>query len=161
MYIQVNIGRGVVPAWKDGEGAAQAPMPDTEWQNFILGAKEAIVDALSDTLPEAQWPQFMGVDPITHEPLDVDYSAFEVHTGTGTWGGVTEESAHVSVFFDTPASVTSTSLTSMVQNAITRTLETSLEILAMGFHQDAIAFVVTDSHLAVAAQRHPALNRAL
>jgi hypothetical protein len=125
MYIQANIGRN----------AANVPMSDTAWENFQNDVRDEILTAV--------W-EWLGVDI---KPGD-----FQVHTGMGEWDGVPEESAHASVYFDTDTSAVALyreggKWTSR-KDKVTQALETRLSRLAFAYGQDAIAFIVTDSHLA-------------
>lgn len=132
MYIQANIGRNM----------ETGPMSERIWGEFQTATMDAIMDAIMEALPESEWPEFLVAANGYHRAGD-EYSAFETHTGSGTWDGVTEESAHVSVFFDTRAFRTA---------PVTRALQTGLEVLAKVWHQEAIAFLVTDSTLAMATE---------
>lgn len=116
MYIQANIGRNAGPG----------PMGDTMWETFQRAVRYAIADTIDET-----------TDVVGHYLL----GQFQIHTGMGEWEGVAEESAHVSIYFDTrPGQVNAARVHEHLRDA--------LADLAKVYSQDAIAFIVTDSHLA-------------
>lgn len=123
MYIQASIGRNV----------GTAPMSDTAWSNFQNDVRDEILTAV--------W-EWLGVDI---KPGD-----FQVHTGMGEWDGVPEESAHVSVYFDHDGHRYDDSLGTWHDRRpqVRKELDQRLSYLAFQYGQDAIAFVVTGSHLA-------------
>jgi hypothetical protein len=119
MYIQANIGRN----------SKNVPMSDSAWQKFQTDTRRAIMAAIYGPNPAL---------PILHLQ-----SQFQFHTGIGEWDGVTEESAHISVYFDTkPGQVNAAKVTEHMRDR--------LADLARAYGQDAIAFMVTDSTLALA-----------
>jgi hypothetical protein len=141
MYIQVNVGRNFTTS--RGEGRTHL---DRTWADFKNDVKAVILQAVNAT--------------VNYQPSAVAHaSQIEVHTGSGTWDGVTEESAHVSLFHDVeldmfallvggksidfaPGNVTTPT------EMVTFLLSANLPSLAAAYGQDAIAFIVTDSHLA-------------
>jgi hypothetical protein len=129
MYIQANIGRNV--AERDGSTRA---MNDTAWLNFQNDVKEEVMMSLLAA----------GLGGL------VSLSSFQVHTGTGEWNGVKEESAHVSVYFDHDGRTYDGTMGSWLDRRpdVRKALEVKLAYLAFQYGQDAIAFMVTDSHLA-------------
>lgn len=128
MYIQANIGRNANGVNRTTNEPNAVPMSDTAWANFQQDVKEEILSAL--------WEANMPADVVS-------LSDFQVHTGMGEWDGVPEESAHVSVYFDSNG----TGVPFMMES-IKANLDQRLSYLAFQYGQDAIAFVVTDSHLA-------------
>lgn len=144
MYIQINIGRN----FTDSRGAAKTHT-NRNWSDFQNETVAVLLTAVNATL--------------NYQPSAIaKASRVEVHTGTGTWDGVTEESAHISLFHNVeldmfalleggesvgfaPANVTNAT------EMVTFLLETHLSDLARAYGQDAIAFIVTDSHLAMGA----------
>lgn len=149
MFIQINIGRN----WSDPrvtdhpDGTVHiATLSDFAWKEFQNDAVAVLLTAVNAT---------MNYQPSTM----VKAAQVETHTGTGTWDGVSEESAHLSLFADVeldhfallsggksnefaPGNVTNAT------EMVTFLLDTHLSDLAQAYGQDAIAFVVTDSHLA-------------
>jgi hypothetical protein len=141
MYIQINIGRNFFDA--RGEGRTHL---DRTWADFQNDVKAVIIQAVNAT--------------VNYQPSAMAHaSQIETHIGKGTWEGVTEESAHVSLFHDVeldmfalleggksadfaPSNVTTTT------EMVTFLLSANLPSLAAAYGQDAIAFIVTDSHLA-------------
>jgi hypothetical protein len=140
-YIQINIGRNIELA--DG---VTGPMAANAWHHFQSEVTGALVDAVNATVNYQQGKTTNAMQT-------------ELHTGTGTWDGVAEESAHISLFHDVqldmfalleggksvefaPSNVTTPT------EMVTFLLETHLPLIAATYGQDAIAFIVTDSHLA-------------
>lgn len=109
-----------------GRNASNVPMSETAWATFQQDVKEEIVTAIY----QATSAQGLGLMPL-----------FQVHTGEGEWEGVKEESAHVSIYFDHPWEDAEFA-------DIAHALEDRLSNLAHAYGQDAIAFVVANSHLA-------------
>lgn len=70
MYIQVNIGRNV-----SGE-----PMDDIQWNDYIAGVIHILDQCREHSEMGYGWP--------------------ENHSGYGSWEGVQEESAHISLFHE-------------------------------------------------------------
>lgn len=117
MYIQASIGRNV----------GTEPMADAVWHVFKQDTREALFLSVHD------------VDIAV--AVGIEWEDLQVHTGIGEWDGVKEESAHVSVYFDTkPGQVNAARLHEHLSDR--------LVALAREYGQDAIAFIVTDSHLA-------------
>ena len=73
-YVQINIGRNV-----DG-----MPMSRKAWASFIDESAAALVYAA--TIDNAERRSMLRDDVV------------EIHTGTGSYGGIREDSAHVSMF---------------------------------------------------------------
>lgn len=138
MFIQANIGRNVsTPAWQrapkpgpknpNPNHAIVEPMSDTAWANFQEDVRDAIIIAIYAPHPDLEGQGLR--------------DQFQFHTGMGEWEGVAEESAHVSLYFDAkPGKINA--------SAVHEHLSDRLADLAREYGQDAIAFVVTDSHLA-------------
>lgn len=120
MYIQASIGRNV----------ANVPMGDTAWERFREDTRDAILIAIYATHPDLPGLRLQ--------------SQFQFHAGQGEWGGVKEESMHVSVYFEWPVGVGRANEAAIVEDLNDRLVEVARE-----YGQDAIAFVVTDSHLAL------------
>ena len=121
MYIQANIGRNITT------NLGVRPMGDIAWETFQKDVKDEIFLAVHDVdIPTA---------------IEIEFEDFQVHTGMGEWQGVKEESAHVSVYFDTKPM-------QIFAARVHEHLSDRLAALAREYGQDAIAFVVTDSHLA-------------
>lgn len=74
-YAQINIGRNV----------GTEPMDAVTWAEFIEEARVALAEA---------------ADPADSAAPCWHYEATQVHRGTGEWGGVREDSAHVSLFVE-------------------------------------------------------------
>jgi hypothetical protein len=144
MYIQANIGRNVtMHEALTNEVVGTEPMSDYLWNAFQEATKEAIVRAIVRALPENAWPGHPATD------------TFEVHTGTGTWEGHTEESAHVSLYFEHDGHTWTSGVPGGqgwhdVKPALRLALDDSLTRLAHQWGQEAIAYLVTDSALAMA-----------
>lgn len=144
MYIQINIGRNV----------GKAPMARNVWADFKADVRAAVIVA---------------VEAATRDDGSVRPEMFETHIGFGTWDGVEEESAHVSVFIDhdgrilRPAPGLRQGLPDMtwvdVKPEIRDSLSSRLSRLAAQYGQHAIAFVVTDSHLAMRDAPTPYTSR--
>lgn len=75
-YAQLNIGRNV--------GAE--PMAQDRWEWFVSTAQSILMGAQA----------LQGGSPMG----DSHRKDVQVHYGTGVWGGVAEESAHVSLFWE-------------------------------------------------------------
>lgn len=104
-YAQLNIGRNV----------GTEPMTDWLWEWFVDGAANLLVEAVKIR-------SFASEARPTVKRSDV-----QVHRGQGEWDGVTEDSAHVSLYW---------------QHGIDTDLLTgALPSLAHMFGQDAIALV--------------------
>jgi hypothetical protein len=109
-----------------GRNIGNEPMSQTEWNNFIdqttnaLKAFETQVYGLGDT-----WT--------------------ELHLGQGSWNGITEDSAKITLFYQEPKS----SFTNDEQEA-EDDLRKTLGDLAYRFEQDAVALNFGHSVLVVA-----------
>lgn len=132
MYIQANIGRNVTDL-RDG---SDMTLNDQSWAMFQRDVKDEIFLAVHDTDIAIA--------------VEIEFEDFQVHIGVGEWQGVKEESAHVSVYFDSDGRAWDepTSTWRDLAPAIRDALQKRLSYLAFQYGQDAIAFVVTDSHLA-------------
>ena len=75
-YAQLNIGRNV----------GNVPMDDKQWEWFISTAQSVLMGA-------------QHLIPCGHG--DAQRNDVQVHRGAGVWGGVAEESAHVSLYWET------------------------------------------------------------
>lgn len=132
MYIQANIGRNITVTATNGPATATKPMDIRVWEKFQADTALVIRQVLSDELST---------------PLDNDT---QTHTGMGEWDGVPEESAHVSIYLDHDGRAWDDfggrwyDRMPDVRNSLSRRLGD----LAHRYGQDAIAFIVTDSHLA-------------
>jgi len=93
-----------------GRNIGSAPMDDGMWDRFITAVSDAVWRATDDRA--------------TENP--------EVHKGVGTWNGVREESAHVSILADI-----------VYAHAIKR----DLKELRDRYMQDHIALIITQSEL--------------
>lgn len=100
MYIQVNIGRNV----------GNTPMLDDKWNEFQGRVAFAIYNAANC------WEAFSLIDNT------------ELHTGFGAYDGVTEESCHISSYWEDGFDLDQ--------------LKTELAELKTWFGQDAIALIV-------------------
>ena len=109
-YAQLNIGRNV----------GNVPMDDKRWEWFISTAQSVLMGAQHRV-------------PVTSGNAQRD--DVQVHRGAGVWGGVAEESAHVSLYWET----------GMDADYITE----QAGVMARMFDQDAIA-VILDSTLITA-----------
>ena len=116
MYVQVNAGRNV----------GTVPMSDERWDRFYAELSWALGRYAADMTPGLEWTDYA---------LDA-----ERHTGLGTWDGVTEESMHVSLYWDdaTPADKRDYA----ADLAAGDTLRATLKALARGYGQDALALIV-------------------
>lgn len=107
MYVQVNIGRNV----------GTEPMSAQRWQDF----QQDVISSLNGF------------------QLYLDYKApaitYEIHSATGTWDGIEEESAHISTLVDT-----SKSEGRPLANAFTH-LNKDLRDIAARYDQEAIALI--------------------
>lgn len=127
MFIQANIGRNFTVTATNGPATATNAMKPVVWEMFQGDVKDEIFLAVHDVNIEVS--------------IGIEREDFQVHTGTGEWEGVKEESAHVSVYFDTkPGQVNAARLQEHLSDR--------LAALAREYGQDAIAFMITDSHLA-------------
>lgn len=117
MYLQASIGRNV----------GTKPVEADVWHAFQQDTREAL---------------FLSVHDVDIEvAVGIKWEDLQVHTGMGEWDGVKEESAHISVYFDTkPGQINAARLHEHLADR--------LVALARYYDQDAIAFIVTDSHLA-------------
>lgn len=111
MFIQVTIGRNV----------GNEPMDDTQWRRFQQDVRDVIATAVYAEMRDRIGARFPFAD-------------IETHYGEGEWDGVKEESAHLSLYFPTPAGVAAHRVRSM--------LDADLGTLAYDYDQDAIAYVV-------------------
>ena len=102
-YAQLNIGRNV----------GSVPMDDKQWEWFIGTAQSVLMGAQHRV-------------PVTNGNAQRD--DVQVHRGAGVWGGVAEESAHVSLYWET----------GMDADYITE----QASVMARMFEQDAIAVVL-------------------
>ena len=109
-YAQLNIGRNV----------GTVPMDDKQWAWFISTAQSVLMGA-------------QHLIPCGHG--DAQRNDVQVHRGAGVWGGVAEESAHVSLYWET----------GMDADYINE----QAGVMARMFDQDAIA-VITGSTLVTA-----------
>ena len=111
MFIQVSIGRN------DSNGRMDA----AHWNHFQQDVKDVILTSIYTPHPmlEENWALAPKI---------------ETHYGEGEWDGVKEESAHLSVYFPTPAGVAA--------HRVREMLDRDLSILAYDYDQDAIAYVV-------------------
>lgn len=98
MYIQANIGRNI----------DNTPMTDTQWDTFTGSVAFAIYAAATDS----------GFDP-----LDV-----EIHNGTGSYAGISEDSRHLSAYSEAGFDLDS--------------LRAELREIKGWYGQDAIALIV-------------------
>lgn len=98
-----------------GRNIGNVPMPAVDWQRFIDEARTDLVDFAKDIQAENYWT--------------------EVHTGTGTFEGISEDSAIITLYWDngnpTPARV------EHAHNQLTD----HLIWLAAWYHQKAVAAV--------------------
>ena len=108
-----------------GRNIDNHPMTDLSWETFRTATISAIISAAHDA------------------GILLGRGDFQVHIGTGEWQGVPEESAHVSIYYARPVS-------SRTVDTVRESLGEQLPFLAGSYGQDAIAFIVTDSHLATA-----------
>jgi len=123
MYIQANIGRNVT----DKRDGSTLTLSDTAWTHFQNDVKQEV---------------YLSVKHVLGSSVTLHIADFQVHTGMGEWEGVQEESAHVSIYFD------ANDPTVVSELEVRGNLAKRLSYLAFQYGQDAIAFVVTDSHLA-------------
>jgi hypothetical protein len=114
-------------------------MSDYLWGVFQDMTKRAIRRAMVRALP----------DSIDLRDITVTDS-FEVHTGIGSWEGQTEESAHVSIYLDHDGHTFDNTGWHNYQPALRLALDHELSRLAHQWDQEAIAYLVTDSGLAMA-----------
>lgn len=84
MYIQVNIGRNFVP---DRFNPAGGTLSDLDWDEF----KNDIVNNLVATV-------LTDSAVVSQEIWDNVLSQVEIHNGQGSYGGIPEESCHISLF---------------------------------------------------------------
>jgi hypothetical protein len=141
MYIQANIGRNVTNAFHvipPSDSDAAHPMSDYLWGVFQDMTKRAIRRAMVRALPES------------FDLRDVTVDSFETHTGIGSWEGQTEESAHVSIYLDHDGHTFDNTGWHNYQPALRLALDHELSRLAHQWDQEAIAYLVTDSGLAMA-----------
>jgi hypothetical protein len=110
MFIQVSIGRN------DSNGR----MDDDHWDHFQQDVKDVIITSIYAPHPN--------LPALSLEPK------IETHYGEGEWEGVKEESAHLSLYFPTPAGVAAHRVREMMDQDLSR--------LAYDYDQDAIAYVV-------------------
>jgi hypothetical protein len=124
MFIQANIGRNV-----ENAVVGAGPMSDAAWSTFQKDVKDEI---------------FLAVHTADiNLAFQIEFEDFQVHTGVGEWQGVKEESAHISVYLET------INETLFALETITSALGERLQYLAFQYRQSAIAYVVTESHLAM------------
>lgn len=109
-----------------GRDVQGKPMGDLTWETFRTATVTAIIGAAFD-----------GGIPLRR-------GDFQVHTGVGEWEGVAEESSHVSVYYGGKR------VSKRTLDRIRDGLGERLPFLAGQYGQDAIAFIVTESHLATA-----------
>lgn len=85
------------------------------------------------------WETFTNeiVDAVTHYTFADDA---EIHTGSGEWAGVKEESRKVSVFVDGTAEL-------FMSTENYNLLRGALKDIREAFSQDSVALIVTDSEL--------------
>lgn len=102
-YARLNIGRNV----------GFEPMDDKQWEWFISTAQSVLMGAQHRV-------------PVTNGNAQRDH--VQVHRGTGYWGGLPEESAHVSLYWDR----------GMDADYITE----QAGVMARMFDQDAIAVIL-------------------
>lgn len=136
MFIQISIGRNI--AQPDGTVGA---MHWSLWDVFQNDTVAALLTAVNDAVNHRR----------THR---INAGQVETHRGTGTWDGVTEESAHLSLFIDHDGRAYNgiTNEWRDLKPEIRDSLAAHLRDLAQEYGQDAIAFVVTDSHLATSGK---------
>ena len=102
-YAQLNIGRNV----------GNVPMDDKRWEWFVSAAQSVLMGAQHRI-------------PCGHG--DALRTEVHLHLGAGVWGGVAEESAHVSLYWET----------GMDADYITE----QAGVMARMFDQDAVAVIL-------------------
>lgn len=141
MYIQANIGRNYQHEGDASNGVTTEAFSDFLWARFQEDTKNAIQRATRRAMPDTL-------------SFGDAFENFEVHTGTGTWNGVTEESAHVSLYLDHDGFTFNGGTYQDHKPALRLALGDALQRLAHTWHQEAIAYLVTDSALALSSGDH-------
>ena len=103
-YAQLNIGRNV----------GNTPMPQDRWEWFVNTAQSVLMGA-----------QHRVAGSPSGESQRADT---QVHYGAGIWGGVAEESAHISLFWE--------------QGMDADYIREQAAVVARMFEQDAVAVIV-------------------
>lgn len=103
-YAQLNIGRNV----------GNTPMDDSRWEWFVSTAQSILMGA----------QHRVGGSPAGESQR----KDTQVHYGAGIWGGVAEESAHISLFWE--------------QGMDVDYIREQAGVIARMFEQDAIAVIV-------------------
>ena len=106
-YVQVNIGRNI----------NDEPMNDYVWEMFIGKVRRAIADTVTG------WAT-------AHKFIET-LNSVEIHRGSGTWDGIVEESAHISLVMDRD-----------LWDVELDMLRTKLRELKRDYDQDSIALIV-------------------
>lgn len=85
MYVQINIGRGI-----DGE-----PMNMVMWEQFISDVADSLRAAGKNHLVRDVFGATMWLQSTVVADMPI-----EVHKGGGYWAGESEESAHISTYWE-------------------------------------------------------------
>lgn len=103
-YAQLNVGRNV----------GSVPMDDSRWKWLVSTAQSVLMGA----------QHLVGNSPMGN----AQRGDTQVHYGAGCWGGVAEESAHISLFWE--------------QGMRVEYIREQAAVVARMFEQDAIAVII-------------------